>query len=146
LPAELVVDLDKGAAQLLVTPKLSDLALGFPLSERRGKTLRDGFALGLVGESRVGAMAGIALLMAVAVPISAAPSGSRNRTRAQVAEFAELLKQSGTPMLKGGNSVRHSNLLQPSVSYTLGFLPQKKKPSNRPHLCRAPTPAAPVAF
>jgi len=84
---------------LLKLPEASDLALGFALRRRGGKTLGNGLALQFVGEPQVGTMAGIARLMTVAIGIAATAAGGRDRTRTKIAQGGNLRQHLGTTLL-----------------------------------------------
>jgi len=71
-------------AQFPETLAFSDLALGLGQTGWRRKRLGNSFAIHLARQSIVGAVAGVASLMAMAVWISATTTGSRYGSRSHV--------------------------------------------------------------
>src|SRR5437879_3227610 len=85
-PADLRVDLDKFLMQTLQLSEFSDLSFGLSLCGTVGQRFGNGFAINLVGEPEIGAVARIFGLMAVAVGLATPARGGCYRATTQVAE------------------------------------------------------------
>ena len=95
-PADLGVDLNEGANELLEVAELGYFALGLFLSGWRGKRLGYGLALIFESQSRVGAMHRITRLVAPAVGLALTTAGIGDGAAAQIAQTGELLEETGS--------------------------------------------------
>src|SRR5207249_8083043 len=82
-------------------------------------------ALRLVGQSEVGAMAGMMGLMTMTVGLAAAAGNAGDRTRAEVTELGDLADQLGALVLQDRKSTR-LNSSHVSISYAVFCLKKKK--------------------
>jgi hypothetical protein len=98
--ADLGVDLNECAHELLEVAKLGNLALGLFLSGGSWKRLGYALALIFVGQSRVRAMHGLTGLVAAAVGLATTTAGIGNRTAAQIAQTGDLLGEMSTSGLQ----------------------------------------------
>lgn len=85
--ADVFIDLDERALQLLIAAKGLDLALDFALFGRGGETLGDGLAVHLVSQPRMCAVSGIAGPMTMATSIAAATTGSGDRPGTKIIQL-----------------------------------------------------------
>src|SRR5271169_1541582 len=95
--ADLLIDLQQGAAQLLKPAEFGDFTVGFALRNCRGKGFGDGFAFAFVSETVIGSMAGVVGLMTVTTGIPTTTTSSGDGTGAEITQAGNLIKQ-GLPL------------------------------------------------
>src|SRR5215472_11193010 len=126
--ANLGIDFDELANELLEVAKLNNFAFGLFLSGRGRKGLAYRLAIYLVGQARVGTMHRLTGLVAVAISYTAAAAGMGDGATAQIAQSGELLGKVGAARFQILDRVVHrGGLLYPSVLHTYGLMAQKKE-------------------
>src|SRR5215472_14376587 len=126
--ANLGIDFDELANELLEVAKLDNFAFGLFLSGRGRKGLAYRLAIYLVGQARVGTMHRLTGLVAVAISFTAAAAGIGDGATAQIAQSGELLGKVGAARFQILDRVVHrGGLLYPSVLHTHGPMAQKKE-------------------
>src|SRR5215831_11692359 len=126
--ANLGIDFDELANELLEVAKLDNFAFGLFLSGRGRKGLAYRLAIYLVGQARVGTMHRLTGLVAVAISFTAAAAGIGDGATAQIAQSGELLGKVGAARFQILDRVVHrGGLLYPSVLHTYGPMAQKKE-------------------
>ena len=101
-----------------------------------GQRFGDGFAGHFVSEPEVRSVAGLAGPMAAAIRLATSAGGVRNRTRAQIAELGNLLRDLLASLFEIGKGKGQVGPPVPSVSNTQGKRKRKKNPAF-PHFCVA---------
>ena len=118
LPADGEIDVEQLAGQLLEFAVGGDLTRGLAARGFVGQALGDGLAVTLIGEAPVGAVAGLAGLVAVASRLAAPAAGGGDRAGAEVPQGQQALEQRvalGFELVEGSGH-GHS----PCVHYTQG--------------------------
>src|SRR5260370_39131813 len=115
--ANLLIDIHKVTAQLLVVAKGGDLMLGLALSGWAGKAFRHRLALPFVSQTQVRAVAWVIGPMTVTAGTSAPAASAGDRTRAQIGQLGNLLQQRRTLLFQSGNSIGHWCCLTQRILY-----------------------------
>ena len=120
-PADALIDLDEFGAELLEAAEGGHLAFGLAHLGRRGERERNGLAADLVGQSRHGAMAGMALLGAGAVGLAATAEEGLDGTAAEVTDLGQFEQESGAAVFQGSEGIGqgppcHRNVAHPMHS------------------------------
>lgn len=110
------VEADQLLAELLEAMKLSHLLLRFVQRGGVGKGLGYGLASHSSGKAKLGIMAGVLWLGAMAGRFATAPAHGRNRTRAKIAQREEFLQEPGSIGLQGSERITHGVSSYLSVS------------------------------
>jgi len=105
--ADLLIDLQKGAAQLLKPTEFGDFPLGFALRDGSGKGFGNGLAFALVSETVMGSMAGVVGPMAMTMGIPTAAASWGDGTWAEVTQTGDLIEQCLPAGFQGSQGFGH---------------------------------------
>ena len=94
--ANLAIDSDQLACQGLELAELRNFTFGFTDGRWRGQILCDRLALDLLGELKMRAVSGVIGFGAMTTGTATAPGCTGDGTRLEIAEFGNLLEQSGS--------------------------------------------------
>lgn len=92
MPTDLLVDRDQFQAQFLETMVLIDFRLGFAPCSGGRKRLGDGFPVNFAGQANLRIVTRVVGPGAMAGRFPAAAGDGADRTRAQIAQASELMK------------------------------------------------------
>ena len=136
--ADALVDVDELGGELLEATERGHLAFGLAHLGRRGERQRHGLAADLVGQSRHGAVAGMARLGAGAVGLAATAEEGLDGTAAEVTDLGEFEQEPGAVVFQGSEGIGHGPSL---VCIYLLYTDRRGSPSRLPSFsqkCRAP--------
>ena len=98
---DLRVDLDKFLMQALQFPEFSDFSFGLSGRGLVGQCFGNGFAIDLVGQAQIGAMAWVFGLMTMAARFATSACGRSDRATTQVAQGSDLIGNANPFLFEG---------------------------------------------